>query len=80
MRAIQIDRFGGPEVLEIREVTRPAMGEGEVLVQSIATSINPIDCKLRSKDRLWDFPSHWDGISPASWLTAQRLTSALATE
>jgi NADPH:quinone reductase-like Zn-dependent oxidoreductase len=56
MRAVQIDRFGGPEVLEINEVPRPSMRDGEVLVRSIATSINPIDCKLRSKDRQLGLP------------------------
>jgi NADPH:quinone reductase-like Zn-dependent oxidoreductase len=56
MRAIQIDRFGGPEVLEIRDVAAPTMRDGEVLVRTIATSINPIDSKLRMKDRQLGFP------------------------
>jgi NADPH:quinone reductase-like Zn-dependent oxidoreductase len=56
MRAVQIDRYGGPEVLEIREVAPPPMRDGEVLVRSIATSINPIDRKLRTTDRNLGLP------------------------
>jgi NADPH:quinone reductase-like Zn-dependent oxidoreductase len=47
MRAIQIDRFGGPEVLEVREVADPAPAAGELLVRTIASSINPVDVKTR---------------------------------
>jgi NADPH:quinone reductase-like Zn-dependent oxidoreductase len=56
MRAIQMDHFGGPEVLEVRDVDPPAVRDGEVLVRSIATSINPIDLKLRMTDRNLGFP------------------------
>ncbi|MGW0665279.1 NADP-dependent oxidoreductase [Streptodolium elevatio] len=47
MRAVQIDRFGGPEVLRLREVPEPAPGPEEVLVRNVATSINPVDDKTR---------------------------------
>lgn len=55
-RAVQIDRFGGPEVLEVREVPAPRPLVGEVLVRSVAASINPIDWKLRTTDRGLGFP------------------------
>jgi len=32
MKAIQISRFGGPEVLEIVEVPKPTAGAGEVFL------------------------------------------------
>lgn len=48
MRAIQIDRFGGPDVLRIEEIPEAEAGAGEILVRTIATSINPIDDKTRS--------------------------------
>jgi len=36
-------RYGGPEVLETREVERPVVGEGEVLVRVRAASLNPFN-------------------------------------
>ncbi|MFF2807097.1 NADP-dependent oxidoreductase [Streptomyces sp. NPDC058000] len=47
MRAIQIDRFGTPDVLDIVEVPEPEPGPGEVLIRTVATSINPVDDKTR---------------------------------
>ncbi|ACZ90317.1 NADP-dependent oxidoreductase [Streptosporangium roseum] len=48
MRAIRINRFGGPEVLQVLDVAGPAeLGAGEVLVRTVATSINPVDAKTR---------------------------------
>ncbi|MFF4920495.1 NADP-dependent oxidoreductase [Kitasatospora sp. NPDC001261] len=47
MRAIQIDRFGTPEVLDLVETPRPAPGPGEVLVRTVASGINPVDDKTR---------------------------------
>jgi NADPH:quinone reductase-like Zn-dependent oxidoreductase len=43
MRAVQFERYGGPEVVEIREVERPVPGEGRVLVGVRAVSVNPLD-------------------------------------
>ncbi|MFC0629426.1 NADP-dependent oxidoreductase [Kribbella deserti] len=48
MRAIQIDRFGGPEVLRVEGVAEVKANPGEVLIRVIATSINPVDDKTRS--------------------------------
>ncbi|MEV5548412.1 NADP-dependent oxidoreductase [Streptomyces sp. NPDC052309] len=47
MRAIQIDRFGTPDVLAIVDAPEPEIGPGEVLIQTVATSINPVDDKTR---------------------------------
>jgi NADPH:quinone reductase-like Zn-dependent oxidoreductase len=43
MRAVVQDRFGLPDVLELREVGRPEAGDGEVLVRVRAASVNPAD-------------------------------------
>jgi NADPH:quinone reductase-like Zn-dependent oxidoreductase len=43
MKVIVQDRFGPPEVLELREVDEPEVGEGEVLVRVRAASVNPAD-------------------------------------
>jgi NADPH:quinone reductase-like Zn-dependent oxidoreductase len=48
MRALEYDRYGGPEELEIRTVARPQPGAGEVLVRVHGTSVNPIDVSIRS--------------------------------
>ncbi|MCB2084880.1 MAG: zinc-binding dehydrogenase [Sphingomonadaceae bacterium] len=40
MEAVLIERFGGPEVLELRQVERPKPGPDEVLVQVAAVSVN----------------------------------------
>jgi NADPH:quinone reductase-like Zn-dependent oxidoreductase len=43
MRAVVQDRFGPPEVLELREVERPEAGDSQVLVRVRAASVNPAD-------------------------------------
>ncbi len=50
MRAISFDRFGGPEVLRVADVAKPAPGPQEVLVRVHATSVNPVDCQVRRGD------------------------------
>ena len=46
MRAVVQDRYGPPEVLELREIERPAVGDSEVLVRVHAASVNPQDWHL----------------------------------
>ena len=46
MKAVVQDRYGPPEVLELREVERPAVGDGDVLVRVRAASVNPQDWHL----------------------------------
>ncbi|NOL44808.1 NADP-dependent oxidoreductase [Kribbella sandramycini] len=50
MRALTISRFGGPEVLEVREVADAVAGPGEVLVRVVASSLNPVDVKTRADE------------------------------
>lgn len=47
MRAMVIDRFGGPEVFRLAEVETPKPGPGEVLIRSAYASVNPADWKCR---------------------------------
>lgn len=47
MKAIVITRFGGPEVLELRECPTPAPGRGEVRVRIAATAVNRADLVQR---------------------------------
>jgi NADPH:quinone reductase-like Zn-dependent oxidoreductase len=48
MKAVVIDGFGGVDQLHIQNVDDPPVGTGEVLVRVRATSINPVDMKIRS--------------------------------
>lgn len=40
MRAIVQYRYGGPEVLELRDIERPTIGDEEVLVRVVAADVN----------------------------------------
>jgi len=51
MQAQIIRDFGGPEVFELADLPRPRPGRGEVLVEVHATSVNPIDYKIRGGGR-----------------------------
>jgi NADPH:quinone reductase-like Zn-dependent oxidoreductase len=48
MKAVVLHEYGGPDKLSYEDVEDPKVGEGEVLVRVAATSVNPIDYKLRS--------------------------------
>ncbi len=48
MRSVQFDRYGGPDVLEVRTLPVPAPGPTEVLVRVHATGVNPKDALVRS--------------------------------
>lgn len=43
VRAWSAVRYGGPEVLELADRPRPPAGAGEVLVEVIGASLNPLD-------------------------------------
>ncbi len=48
MRAVVQDGFGGPEVLRVKEVSRPEPLPTEVLVRVHAAGVNPVDWKTRA--------------------------------
>jgi NADPH:quinone reductase-like Zn-dependent oxidoreductase len=48
MRALYIKKYGGPEVMQIGELPDPQPKPGEVLVAVKASSLNPVDWKVRS--------------------------------
>ena len=47
MRAIVFDRYGPPDVLREADISEPVVGSDDVLVAIRATSVNPVDCKIR---------------------------------
>ncbi len=57
MRAVRFYDYGGPETLKYElDAPEPTMGPDTVLIESVATSVNPIDWKVRSGARQKDFP------------------------
>ncbi|WP_407269909.1 NADP-dependent oxidoreductase [Radiobacillus sp. PE A8.2] len=60
MRAVVINEYGSKDVLVEQELPKPEINANQVLVEVHATSINPIDWKLRAgylKQMLdWSFP------------------------
>jgi len=47
MKAVLLDRFGGPEVLEIAEIPKPEPGPDQILIHVAATSVNRPDLMQR---------------------------------
>jgi NADPH:quinone reductase-like Zn-dependent oxidoreductase len=47
-RAVQLDSFGGPEVLNLREVPPPQAGSGQIRVRVTAAGLNPMDWFMTS--------------------------------
>lgn len=62
MKAIVLHEYGGPEKLKYEDMPDPVAGEGEVLVRLAATSVNPVDYKIRSGEARERFPVEFPGI------------------
>ena len=48
MRAMQVERFGGPEALRLVEIPEPEPGPGEALVRHSAIGVNFVDVQHRA--------------------------------
>jgi NADPH:quinone reductase-like Zn-dependent oxidoreductase len=48
MKAIVQDRYGPPDVVELREIDRPAVKDNQVLVKVHVTTVNRTDCGFRA--------------------------------
>lgn len=48
MKAQVINQFGDPSVFNLVEIPKPTLLPGHVLIKVLATSVNQIDCKIRS--------------------------------
>jgi NADPH:quinone reductase-like Zn-dependent oxidoreductase len=47
MKAARFHEYGGPDVLKYEDAPKPEPGPGELLVRVHATSVNPVDWKVR---------------------------------
>ena len=77
MKAIVYTKFGPPEVLELKEVEKPAPKDNEVLIRVHATSVNFGDTMARNFKAI--SPREFNRVqlltSPTHGLASQRLTS-----
>jgi NADPH:quinone reductase-like Zn-dependent oxidoreductase len=48
MKAIVQDKYGSAEVLELRDIDKPEIGDGEVLARVRAAEVNPGDWAIMS--------------------------------
>ena len=48
MKAIQVNKFGGPEVLQVVEIPEPVPGAREVRVSVHAAGVNPNEAYART--------------------------------
>ena len=55
MKAVVYTRYGSPDVLQLREVAKPAPRDNEVLIRVRAAEVTKADCELRS----FNFPVKW---------------------
>jgi len=51
-RAVRFETFGGPEVLELRDVPEPHAGPGQVRVRVTAAGLNPMDVGISLRPEL----------------------------
>lgn len=51
-RTVVVESFGGPEVLEVREVPEPHAGSGQLRVRVTAAGLNPVDWILTANEQV----------------------------
>ncbi len=48
LKAVFYNKYGSPDVLEVGELEKPKINDDEILVQAYASSVNPVDWKIRN--------------------------------
>jgi NADPH:quinone reductase len=81
MRAVQIDEFGGPDVLQVVDVPDPEPGEGEVLIKVSRAGMNFADTHQRENSYLarYETPLILGGEVAGETSDGRRVVALLAT-
>ena len=62
MKAVVLHEYGGPDKLVYEDVPDPVAADGQLLVRVAASSVNPIDFKMRSGAAKERFPAEFPAI------------------
>ena len=47
MKAMVLDSYGENSIFNVKEIAEPKIGTNQVLVKVVASSVNPVDCKIK---------------------------------
>jgi len=75
MKAFVYDKYGSPDVLELREIDRPVVTDNDVLVRVHAFSVNPVDWHTLT-GRMVPCPAMY--ASPLCILTSWKLPGSVS--
>lgn len=80
MRAVQIEEFGGPEVLQVVDLPKPEPGEGEVLIDVARAGMNFADTHQRENSYLarYEVPMVLGGEVAGTTPDGQRVVALVA--
>jgi NADPH:quinone reductase len=80
VRAVQIDEFGGPEVLQVVDVPKPEPGDGELLIEVSRAGVNFADTHQRENSYLarYEVPLVLGGEVAGRTEDGQRVIALLA--
>jgi NADPH2:quinone reductase len=80
MRAVQIQEFGGPEVLEVVDLPKPEPGDGQVLIEVSRAGMNFADTHQRENSYLarYEVPLVLGGEVAGTTPDGQRVIALMA--
>jgi NADPH:quinone reductase len=81
MRAVQIEEFGGPEVLQVVDLPKPEPGDGEVLIEVTRSGMNFADTHQRENSYLarYEVPLVLGGEVAGTTPDGRRVVALLAS-